>query len=315
MGRPLCKTWTMRRTAGGRRRRGWHGPVLAALAVAVAACGGGEESTGPPPRPAVQQRSLDVGGLSRTYRLFVPLSLDRQTAAPLVLMLHGVGNTAQSMVEATQFDRTAETAEFIVAYPDGVNATWNARYCCLLGASTGPDDVAFLSRVIDDVQANHNVDPARVFAVGVSAGGMMAYRLGCELSGRITGVGAVAGAMILDDCRPARPLSVIEIHGTADQLVPYEGGRTAGGATQPSPPTVAVVERWAELNRCPTPPATRSDGPVRTSTWSGCADGAAVKLVTIDGGGHTWFAPGLGTANGAVDATAMIWEFLSGLGR
>ncbi len=73
------------------------------------------------------------------------------------------------------------------------------------------------------------MDPARVFAVGVSAGGMMAYRLGCELSGRVTGVGAVAGAMILDDCRPTRPLSVIEIHGTADQLVPYEGGRTAGG--------------------------------------------------------------------------------------
>jgi len=289
--------------------------LVAALAVGLAACGGGEESSDAPPPPAVQQRSLDVGGLSRTYRLFVPLSLDRQTPSPLVLMLHGVGNSADSMVEATQFDRTADTAEFIVAYPDGVNATWNAGYCCLLGASTGPDDVAFLTRLIDDVQANHNVDPARVFAVGVSAGGMMAYRLGCELSGRIAGVGAVAGAMTLEDCHPARPVSVIEIHGTADQLVPYEGGATAGGATRPSPPTRTVAERWAELNRCPAPPATESDGPVTTATWSGCAEGTAVKLVTIDGGGHTWFAPGLGTANGAVDATATIWGFLSELRR
>lgn len=304
-------------TTGCSRRRA---PAAVALAVAalmggVAACGGSGGSAEPPPPPAVQQRTLEVGGLSRAYRLFVPLSLERGRAAPLVLMLHGVGNSAQSMVEATQFDRTAETAAFIVAYPDGVNQTWNAGYCCLGGAPTGPDDVAFLGRVIDDVQANYAVDPARVFVVGVSAGGMMAYRLGCELSGRIAGVGAVAGAMTIDGCRPVRPVSVIEIHGTADQLVPYAGGRTAGGATEPSPPTVAVVTRWAELNGCPTPPATETDGRVTTSAWSGCAEGTGVKLVTIDGGGHTWFAPGLGTANGAVDATATIWGYFSGLRR
>lgn len=289
--------------------------VLAAVLLGLAACGGSGGSAGPPPPPAVQHRTLEVGGVARTYRLFVPLSLDRASPAPLVLMLHGVGNTAQSMVEATRFDRTAETGAFIVAYPDGLEQTWNAGYCCLGQATTGPDDVAFLTRLMDDVQANHKVDPARVFVVGVSAGGMMAYRLGCELSGRIAGVGAVAGAMILDECRPAKPVAVIEIHGTADQLVPYEGGHTAGGATQPSPPTVAVVERWAGLNRCPTPPATHTEGPVTTSTWTGCADGSAVELVTIEGAGHTWFAPGLGSANGAVDATATIWDFFRGLRR
>ncbi len=281
----------------------------------LAACGGSRGSTEPSPAPAVQRRTLEVDGLPRTYRLFVPLSVDRARAAPLVLMLHGVGNSAQSMVEATQFDRTAETAEFIVAYPDGVDQTWNAGYCCLGGATTGPDDVAFLRRLIDDVQADHTVDPDRVFVVGVSAGGMMAYRLGCELSGRVAGVGAVAGAMILEECRPARPVSVIEIHGTADQLVPYDGGPTAGGATRPSPPTVAVVRRWAELNGCPTAPTAETDGRVISTAWSGCAEGAGVKLVTIDGGGHTWFAPGLGAANGAVDATAVIWGFFSGLRR
>jgi polyhydroxybutyrate depolymerase len=301
----------------GDARRAWRGTrtgrtVLCVAVTVLVACGGSGEQTEPPPPPAIQQRTLEVGGLSRTYRLFAPLSLDRSRPAPLVLMLHGVGNSAQSMVEATQFDRTADTAGFIVAYPEGVNQTWNAGYCCLGGASSAPDDVAFLGRVIDDVQARHTVDPARVFAVGVSAGGMMAYRLGCELSGRVTGVGAVAGGMILDECRPTRPVSVIEIHGTADPLVPYEGGHTAGGATQPSPPTVALVERWAELNRCPMPSTTQTEGPVRRATWGGCAEGSAVKLVTIEGGGHTWFAPGLGTANGAVDATAEIWAFLSG---
>ncbi len=296
----------------GRGTRVRRTALTVVFVTVLAACDGAGDQAEPPPPPAIQQRTLEVGGLSRAYRLFAPLSLDRSRPAPLVLMLHGVGNSAQSMVEATQFDRTADRAGFVVAYPEGVNQTWNAGYCCLGGASVSPDDVAFLARVIDDVRVRQNVDPARVFAVGVSAGGMMAYRLGCELSGRVSGVGAVAGGMILDECRPNRPVSVIEIHGTADQLVPYEGGFTAGGATQPSPPTLALAERWAELNRCPTPPTTQTEGPVRKATWSGCAGGSAVKLVTIEGGGHTWFAPGLGTANGAIDATAEIWAFLSG---
>jgi polyhydroxybutyrate depolymerase len=256
-----------------------------------------------------------VGGVARTYRLYVPLSLDRTTPVPLVLVLGGVGNSADSMVGATGFDRAADAGNFIVAYADGVNNTWNAGYCCLLGAASGPDDVAFLVRVVDDVEAAQKVDPARVFAVGVSAGAMMAYRLGCERADRIAGIGSVAGAMILDDCHPSKPVAVVELHGTADQLVPYEGGDTAGGATQPSPPTPAVVGRWADLDRCPSPPATETQGPATASTWSGCAAGTSVKLVTIAGGGHVWFGTGLGPANGAVDATREIWTFLGAVHR
>ena len=175
--------------------------------------------------------------------------------------------------------------------------------------------MGFLGRLIDDVEANNKIDVNRVYAVGVSAGAMMAYRLGCELSARIAGVGSVAAAMVLDDCRPARPVSVIEIHGTADGLVPYLGGRTAGGATQPSPPTPAVLQRWADLDACPSAAATKTDGAVSTSTWTGCGAGTAVKLITIDGGGHTWFAEGLGPVSGAVDATSEIWAFLSAARR
>lgn len=291
------------------------GGVVAALLVVLAACGGGgsQDASEPPPAPAVQQKQLTVGGMSRTYRLFTPLSLDRSRPAPLVLVMAGVGNTGQDMVTATDFDRMADTGGFIVAYPEGVNETWNAGYCCLGRATSGPDDVAFLTSVIDDVAATSKVDAGRVFAVGFSAGAMMAHKLGCDLAGRIAGVGSVAGAMVLDECRPSRPVSVIEIHGTADGLVPYEGGRTAGGATQPSPPTMEVVKRWAELDGCPTTPTTTTEGVLRTSAWTGCREGTSVKLITIDGGGHTWFAPLLGPASGALDATPVVWEFLSGL--
>lgn len=290
------------------------GGFLAALLLMLAACGGGgSQDASEPPPPAVQQKQLTVDGMSRSYRLFTPLSLDRSRPAPLVLVMAGVGNTGQDMVTATEFDRMADTGEFIVAYPEGVNETWNAGYCCLGRATSGPDDVAFLTRVIDDVQATSSVDAGRVFAVGFSAGAMMAHKLGCDLAGRIAGVGSVSGAMVLDECRPSRPVSVIEIHGTADGLVPYEGGRTAGGATQPSPPTREVVKRWAELDGCQPTPATATEGVLTTSTWTGCREGTSVKFITIDGGGHTWFAPLLGPASGALDATRVIWEFLSGL--
>lgn len=290
-------------------------PAILAALLMLTACGGGGSGSGSSsdaaPPPAVQHHDLKVDGLSRSYRLYVPLSVDRTTPAPLVIMLAGVGNTGESLVEATRFDRVAEREGLVVAYPEGVNQTWNAGYCCLGRATSGPDDVHFLSQLIDDVAAHDRIDTARVYAVGVSAGAMMAYKLACEQSGRIAGVGSVAGAMVLDACTPAQPVSVIEIHGTADDLVPYGGGKTAGGATQPSPPTVAVAQRWAQLDRCPGQPATTSQGVVSTSTWAGCASGTGVELVTIDGGGHTWYADGLGPVSGAVDATDQIWTFLS----
>jgi polyhydroxybutyrate depolymerase len=263
----------------------------------------------------VRHRTLIVGGLSRTYRLYVSTGLDRTRPAPLVIVLGGVGNTGDSMVQATGFDRAADTGKFVVAYPDGVNNTWNAGYCCLLGAASGPDDVTFLGRVIDDVESTVKIDTPRVFAVGVSAGGMMAYRLACEMADRIAGVGSVAGAMILDDCHPSKPVSIVEIHGTADGEVPYEGGHTAGGATQDSPPTVAVAQRWAQLDACPAPATQETQAPVSTSTWTGCSAGTGVKLISIDGGGHTWFANGLGPVSGAVDATTEIWRFLGTVRR
>ena len=232
-----------------------------------------------------------------------------------MLILAGVGNTGESMVEATRFDRVAEREGLMVAYPEGVNETWNAGYCCLGRATSGPDDVRFLSQLIDDVAADNKLDTARVYAVGVSAGAMMAYKLACDQAARIAGVGSVAGAMVLDACHPSRPVSVIEIHGTTDGLVPYEGGRTAGGATQPSPPTLAVAQRWAELNACPGSAATKVEGVVSTSTWTGCGEGTGVKLITIDGGGHTWFAESLGPTSGAIDATTEIWNFLNAARR
>jgi polyhydroxybutyrate depolymerase len=263
----------------------------------------------------VQERQLLVGGLTRSYRLYTPLSIVAHKPVPLVLVLGGVGNSPDSMVQATGLDMTADANGFIAAYPAGVNQTWNGGYCCLLGAPSGPDDVAFLTKVIDDVESVRTIDAKRVYVVGVSAGAIMAYTLGCQLADRIAGIGSVAGAMILDTCHPTEAVSVIEIHGTADGEVPYQGGATDGGATMPSPPTVDVVSRWAQLDGCPNPPTSQTAGIVGTQSWTGCQNGTAVKLITITGGGHTWFSSVYGPVDGAVDATQQIWTFLSSTTR
>lgn len=290
--------------------------VLLALLLVVTGCSGGGSSgaTTPAPEPAVVRRHLRVGGVERTYRLYTPPDSTNEGAVPLVLAMHGSGNSVDSFVDASELDDAASANGFIVAYPEALGLLWNGGFCCTSGRGSSATDIRFLDQVITDVIATRSIDTSRVYAVGVSAGAIMAYRLGCDLAGRLAGVGAVAGAMVLDDCQPSRPLSVIAIHGTADGIVPYQGGRIAGGATQPAPPATAVIERWSSLVGCPSTDGAQVRGTVTTSTWTGCAEGTKVGLVTVEGGGHNWFLPVYGPPNGALDATKTLVEFL-GLGR
>jgi polyhydroxybutyrate depolymerase len=258
---------------------------------------------------AVSHHHIDIDGTSRRYRLYTPPALDDDDPMPLVLALHGAGNTPEDLVKATRLDQAASAGGFVVAYPEAQRLVWNGGFCCTLGRGDPGVDVRFLDRLIAEVSATRRIDPARVYAVGVSAGGIMAYRLACDLGGRIAGVGAVAAGMQLDDCRPSRPVSVLVIHGTVDEIVPYEGGRVLGGANRPVPPTPAVAEAWASMDGCPPAADPRVDGIVTTRTWDRCAAGTRVRLVTVEGGGHNWFEKDLGMPNGAVDATTSIAEF------
>jgi polyhydroxybutyrate depolymerase len=284
------------------------------LLITTAGCGGGGGASSAPPAP-VQLHRVTVDGQDRSYRVFVPPTLDRSRPAPLVMILHGGNNTPEDMAKATLFDREAAAGDFIAAYPEGVGKAWNAGTCCGAAPRRGLDDVAFLTRALDQLQADYPVDPERVFVAGVSNGAMMAYRLACERADRVRAVGSVAGAVVVD-CQPSRPVSVVEIHGTEDSLVPYQGGQPSAVEAQGAPPymsTPAMVQRWADHAGCPPPAPAAVAGPVTTESWTGCRNGAAVRLVTVQGAGHIWFASGLGTANGALDATSTIWRFFSEL--
>ena len=293
---------------GGRR--------FAVLALMLAACGGGGagDDASEPSRPAVASRRLQVDGVSRDYRLYTPPDAEQAGPVPLVLALHGSGNTVESLVDSSEFDEAADIGGFIVAYPAAIGISWNAGFCCTTGRGDPKADVRFLDQLITDVASVRRIDERRVYAVGVSAGGIMAYRLACDLSGRIAGAGAIAATMALDDCHPSRSVPVSAIHGTADDVVPYAGGRIQGGATGPAPAATAVAERWASLNACQGPRAEDVRGLVTVAGWSECAAGSRVRLVSVEGGGHNWYLPVYGPPNGAIDATATFTEFF-GLGR
>lgn len=271
------------------------------------------------------------GGLRRSYIVHVGVSCDREVPAPLVIVLHGGGGNGAGMVKLTNFNAVADREGFIVVYPDGIDRHWNdGRGVEWYRAHTQDvDDVGFISALIDELSRKLNIDVRRVYATGISNGGMMSYRLGCELSDKIAAIAAVTASLAVNKVRewsPSRPMPVMIIAGTADPLVPWEGGdirfrgRTYG--TLVSLPD--TVRFWVEKNGCAARPAVRrlpdsapDDGTtVRREAYSGCRGGAEVVLYMVEGGGHTW--PGglqylperiIGKTSREFDASEVIWQF------
>lgn len=247
-----------------------------------------------------------MGGQIRTYRVFAPPTIEVGSPTALVVALHDSFSTAESFREVTQFDAAAAAGNFVVVYPESLGDSWNAGFCCGRPAEEGTDDVGFLTLVVEELESTYTIDPARVYAVGASAGAMMAYRLGCDLAERVVGVASVGGAMVMDDCAPERPVSVLAIHGTEDGQVPYGGGPTSGSPV-PAPSQPELITAWAELNGCSGTSGSESDGPAMT--WRECRAGTSVRLINVPGGGHKWFSSDFEGPAAAVDATQVITEF------
>lgn len=238
-----------------------------------------------------------AGGEVRTACVRLPTGYRPGRPIPLVLNLHGIDADAAQQEAVSGMARKADEAGFAVAYPEalGEPACWNIRRRC-----DGPDDLAFLRALIERLCAELCVDPARIYATGLSNGAGMVDRLACHLAGRIAAIGPVAGAYPLwRACAPARPVPVVAFHGRADDVVPYAG---LGDAL---PHIRAWAAAWAARNGCaPRPAVTVLPGGVTRETWGSRTD-APVTLYTVAGGGHDW-----PRADGAgIDATDVIWAF------
>ncbi|MFI5260113.1 MAG: alpha/beta hydrolase family esterase [Candidatus Limnocylindrales bacterium] len=270
--------------------------------------------------------TFDHGGLSRTYNLHVPKGLNTSEPVPLLIELHGGGGSGNRIDGLTGFFAIGDREGVVVAAPSGTNGSWNDGREETEAASGGADDVGFIAQMIDRIESQVAVDSDRVYVTGMSNGAMMSGRLACQLSDRIAAIGQVAGTAsvaIARDCRPPRPVPVLEIHGTADRLVPYMGGtvvpRLGGGRGQ-----VVSVDAWAAFwaanNAAALRPAATTIGTDTTRrTWSGPTPQSDIVFYRVEGAGHTW-PDGrqylrrliIGSTTRSFDASEVIWRFLAG---
>jgi polyhydroxybutyrate depolymerase len=196
--------------------------LLPALVVVLGGCLGGGHALGTPGSIPVGQSSqtIEFGGTRRTFNVHRPQGLP--DTAPLVVMLHGGFGTGAQAERSYHWDNEADAGHFLVAYPDGLNRAWNAGTCCGEPQRVNADDVGFITAMVGAIEQQIPVDRARVYATGMSNGAMMALRLGCQTD-TFAAIAPVAGTL-LTDCSGARPTSLLQIHGTADDRVPYNGG-------------------------------------------------------------------------------------------
>jgi polyhydroxybutyrate depolymerase len=296
-------------TSSPRARLGIAATVT--MLALVAGCRAVDRSE-PAATPDTQGSTVPVGSSthtivvdqrSRGFRLYRPAGLTDPAA--LVVMLHGGFGSARQAESAYGWNALADREGFAVAYPDGLDRAWNVGGgCCGRSARTGVDDVAFIRAAVATIERMLPVDPRRVYATGMSNGGMMAYRLACDTE--VFAAVAPVAATLLGACPSPDPVSLIHIHGTTDSRVRLDGAPGIGVAEIDGPPVPEVIETWRGVDRC-TAPAVRTAGPV-TRSQAECPDGRAVELITVAGVDHAW--PG---ADGAppLDATATIWRFFT----
>ncbi|MHB8872226.1 MAG: CE1 family esterase [Myxococcaceae bacterium] len=287
------------------------GLLCAALLVAC------PKSAAPPPSTCTHAAPLStlVFGGARPVTLQVPKDDDPSCPLPLVVLLHGYGANGELQEAYFGLDRLVDGRRVLLAAPDGTQDSagrqfWNATDACCNFDSSQVDDVAYLRGLIAEIGAAHAIDRRRVYVIGHSNGGFMAYRLACEHPEDFAAIVSLAGATFADSarCAPASPVSVLQIHGEADAVVLYDGGSGVVGRGGPAyPGAVRTTGIWAKYQGCSpeTAPGESIDlggDPAVVSRHTGCPPGVGVELWTLPGGSHTPSLSGSFTTN--------VWRWL-----
>ena len=257
-------------------------------------------------------------GIVRSYRLYVPSIYSGNMAVPLLFNFHGYSSNSNEQMNYGNFRNIADTANFLVVHPQGTLDNNNTTHFNVGWGGSSVDDVGFTEALIDSLSVDYSIDQNRIYAVGMSNGGFMSFRLACDLSAKIAAVGSVTGSMTpftLQNCNASHPMPMIQIHGTTDPTVPYNGA--AGWASS----ITNVLNHWATFNNCspvPTivnmPNTSASDGStVEKYTYENGDNCSQVIHFKVINGQHTW--PGsvynLAGTNYDINASEEIWNFLS----
>jgi polyhydroxybutyrate depolymerase len=240
-------------------------------------------------QPGDSSGSLMSGGAMRTYILHVPTGYTGKTPIPVVVDYHSLGSTSSGEEGISGYATLGDTEGYATVFPQGIDNAWNIGPCCTTSRTV--DDLAFTRALVKDVQAKVCVDPKRIYAVGYSMGGGMSHYLGCNAADLFAAIAPAAFDLLIaseEPCNPSRPITEISFRGTADPLVPYDGG----ASMPPNGLNVTVhflgaqgtFQKWSQLDGCTgSPSAPDSNG---CSTYSQCKDGVEATLCTKQGGGH-----------------------------
>ena len=260
--------------------------------------------------------STTVVSTARAYSKFIPSSYSKGTSLPLVVLLHGYGATGAMQESYMKFESVAETNKFILVYPDGTvdssgRRFWNATDACCDFFSAVADDVYLLS-ILKEMESSYSIDAKRIYFVGHSNGGFMSYRMACKYPDRVAAIASLAGASYFktSDCGAKSSVSVLQVHGTKDETILYEGGQILGTSY---PGAVASASQWATFNQCTQNAATRSSkfdlepnitgDETSVTAWTNCQNSSEVELWTMEGAAHI---PTLKST-----FATKIWEFFA----
>ncbi len=268
-------------------------------------------------------------GRRRSYHLYVPSGAGDEPM-PLLIALHGGLGSGTQFREDSGFDRLAEANGFLVVFPDGIpivegrdNRVWNGGGCCGPAAENRQDvdDVGFIAAVIDEIEATYPVDTSRIYAAGHSNGGIMSYRLACELSGRIAAVAFQSGTLEIPDCPMTESVSLLSLHGLADTNIPIDGGKGSGVANYAFASPRESVETIAALDGCTgrVPVVDPTNPDISGTRWTGCDGDTTVEMILVEGANHAWMGHRgseftrrmIGEPYPDLDASVALWSFLS----
>jgi polyhydroxybutyrate depolymerase len=305
--------------------------LVVIVMLAILRAGASAETLG----PGSHRIDIQYGGLGRNYIVHVPPQISSANALPVILNFHGAGSNAEQEERYSGMDATADREGFVAVYPNGTGRgtralTWNAGGCCAYAERNKIDDVGFTKALLDDLTSRVHIDRTRVYATGISNGGMMAFRLAVEASDRIAAIAPVEGALMVETSGPARPMPLIVFHSLDDPWVPYRGSSRLyawfAHLAAAYPAVEETIARWRAFDRCPAKAragpvlkgaaGTRDAGNSATRyAWGSCACGTEIVLWKLTGSGHVW--PGaardyplvIGQGTWVIDANAEMWKF------
>lgn len=263
----------------------------------------------------ISSNILHDGG-QRDYILYVPDNYTGEISYPLVFNFHGYTSNANDQMNYGDFRSIADTAGFLVVHPMGLNDNSGTSHFNVGWGGSNVDDLSFVDNLIDSLSSAYNIDQNRIYSTGMSNGGFMSYHLACNLGDRFAAIASVTGTMspfTFGDCNPSHPTPILEIHGTSDFVVPYNGNIYSTSIDQ-------VMEYWQTYNQCDADPTVTELDDLNTTDGSNVthyyygngAGGSSIELFKINGGAHTWPNPdGFGDVNKDINASEEIWRFFS----